>query len=310
MSDTSDLAPVVRSAIVERTPADAFRIFTQEIGAWWPLPSHSTFGAASGGVFFQGGRLVEIATDGSEATWGEVIEWDDPHRLVFTWHPGRDASVSSEVEVEFFPDGTGTRVVLEHRGWAAFGAEASKIRRNYIGPSAWGHVLDHLADGSERRHDSKDLAELRQSYDRFFEEAGTKGFDEPQAGGWSAEEVLAHVALNDLSMIAVCQAVVHQTPTRFDNAAGQNPVHLRRWIERHHNVDGLIEAGQRASLQLLAVLARLSAEQQQQPVHCHLTSDGHVMLDDERPWIAIAAEIQATFHLPDHTAQLRQLRSP
>lgn len=309
MTDANAHAPIVRAMHVQQTPADAFRIFTDEIGAWWPLHSHGMFGAESGGLIFDDERLVEVSTNGSESIWGEVIEWDEPNRLRFTWHPGQDATQSSEVEVEFIADGNGTRVVLEHRGWEAFGTEAAARRRDYIGPGAWGHVLDHFADCAEGRPDAADLTELRSSYEHFFDEAAQGGFYPPTNGQWTAEQVVAHVTLNDAAMLAVCQAMIHQEATRFENSAAQSPENLQRWIDRHGGLKGLVAAGLRTSEQFMASVARLSAGQQQQAIHCYLVSDGEAMLDDERPWSAIAVDVQAAFHLPSHTAQLAELRS-
>lgn len=39
-----------------------------------------------------------------------------------------------------------TRVVIEHRGWEAFGDAGFASRRSYVGPRAWGSVIDHFAD--------------------------------------------------------------------------------------------------------------------------------------------------------------------
>ena len=50
--------PVIRSAWVPCDAATAFEAFTEEIGAWWPLPTHGVFGHRSGGVSFDRGRLV------------------------------------------------------------------------------------------------------------------------------------------------------------------------------------------------------------------------------------------------------------
>ena len=52
-------------------------------GRYRPMACSAT---RRGGVAFEGGRLVERATDGTAATWGEVVVWDRPRRLVFTWH--------------------------------------------------------------------------------------------------------------------------------------------------------------------------------------------------------------------------------
>ena len=38
----SGFPPVVRAAWVNRPIDEAFHVFTSEIGAWWPLPSHGT----------------------------------------------------------------------------------------------------------------------------------------------------------------------------------------------------------------------------------------------------------------------------
>ena len=36
-----DLGPVVKTIDVRRSAADAFRIFTEEVDAWWPKDSHT-----------------------------------------------------------------------------------------------------------------------------------------------------------------------------------------------------------------------------------------------------------------------------
>ena len=54
-------------------PRRAFELFTDRIGAWWPLDTHSVFD--DGTVAFEGGVLVERRGDES-AVWGEVLEWD------------------------------------------------------------------------------------------------------------------------------------------------------------------------------------------------------------------------------------------
>lgn len=302
-------APIVRAAHVERTPEEAFRIFTDEIGAWWPLPTHGVFGAESGGVAFVDGRLVELSTDGSETTWGEITTWDPPHRLVFTWHPGRTDSTGSSVEVEFNADGDGTRVVLEHRGWETFGPEAGVRRRDYVGPNAWGYVLDHFADATEATIGFADLSDLAAAADRFFAEASTGGFGPPADGDWTAEQVIAHVTLNDAAMLAVSQGIIHDRDVVFDNVICQDRAVLDDWVRGHDDLDALVAAGRRVSCQLIATLARLSPGQRQHEVPCHLRHDGQTMLDDARPWGTIAIDIQTATHLPAHTRQLSELRT-
>ena len=192
--------PVLRATWVHRPVDEAFQVFTDEIAAWWPLPTHGLFGPKAGGVEFRDGKLIEQSTDGSIAIWVEVRVWDPPQRLVMSWHPGRTEAEASEVEVIFSPDGEGTRVFLEHRGWEAFGAQAKEHRRGYVGPGTWGAVLEHFADVAEPRMDAPDLSELEAAYQTFWATAEEGGFAAPTDDGWSAEQVLAHVALNDAAM--------------------------------------------------------------------------------------------------------------
>jgi uncharacterized protein YndB with AHSA1/START domain len=301
------VAPVVRAAWVERTPEDAFAVFTDEIGAWWPLPTHGLFGDASGGVSFRDGQLIEHSIDGRETTWGEVLSWEPPTRLVVSWHPGRSRDDASEVEVTFEADGTGTRVVLEHRGWERFGIEGAARRRSYQGPNAWGSVLDHFADGAEPVG-AFDPTALEAAYDDFFAEVEQGGFGPGAADEWNADEVVAHVGLNDAAMAAVCQSIVHQRTPRFDNEHCQTPAALTARISSCGDRSELVARGRQQAAQLIAALRRLSNEQLDTMVDCHLVDNGHVMLDDARPWATIA-EIQASRHLPAHTAQLSALRS-
>lgn len=308
ISSPNSSTPIVRASRVERTPDDAFRIFTAEMGAWWPLPTHGMFGAEAGGLAFVDGQLVEISTDGTESVWGEVLVWDPPQRLVFTWHPGESDSTASEVEVEFIADGSGTRVVLEHRGWEAFGEAAAARRRSYIGPGAWGHVLDHFADGAEPATGAADITELVAASARFFDEAFAGGFGQPPEGEWTAEQIIAHVTLNSSAMLAVCQGIVHGTDVSFENVVCQDQAVLDSWVKRHRDVGGLVIAGRRVSAQLNAGLGRLSPDQLRFEVPCHLRNNGETVLADSRRWGVIAIDIQAGMHLPAHTSQLAELR--
>ena len=142
-------APILRSAHVRRPIDEAFTLFTEQIGAWWPLSTHGVFGDRAGGLDFVDGELVERSCDGQSTTWGEVVAWDPPCRLAMTWHPGRAADDASMVEVSFTADVDGTRVEIRHDGWEAFGEEAAARRRSYVGPNAWGYVLDFYCDLDE-----------------------------------------------------------------------------------------------------------------------------------------------------------------
>jgi hypothetical protein len=99
----------------------AFELFTARMGEWWPLATHSISASAATGVRFEGrigGRVVELAEDGSEFVWAAVIAWDPPHRFALAWHPTPEPVAASVLDVAFEPAPAGTRLVLEHRAAA------------------------------------------------------------------------------------------------------------------------------------------------------------------------------------------------
>jgi uncharacterized protein YndB with AHSA1/START domain len=136
--------PVLRSVTVAVPAERAFEVFTRRIGDWWPLQRYGCFEDRTAGVFFEDDRLVERSTGGEEAVWGEVLVWEPPARLAFTWHPGHaEGDPHTEVEVHFRPQGGSTVVELEHTGWERLGAQAAEIRAQY--ESGWPGVLDLYA---------------------------------------------------------------------------------------------------------------------------------------------------------------------
>jgi uncharacterized protein YndB with AHSA1/START domain len=113
---------VIVSLRVKATPARAFRVFTEEIGAWWR--PHALFQLGPRGphqLRFEPGvaaRLVAEAAGGEAVEVGRVIEWAPGERLTFTWRPNTFAPDQvTTVEVRFESVGADTRVTVEHRGW-------------------------------------------------------------------------------------------------------------------------------------------------------------------------------------------------
>ncbi len=302
-------APILRSVTVSVDRHRAFSAFTDEIGAWWPTRSHGILGTACGLVAFEDGLLIERATDGQQFVWGEVLAWEPPHRLRFTWHPGRSADDASEIEVRFVDEGSATRVEIEHRGWERFGEEATARRRGYIGPGTWGAVLEHFADVTEPSTDAADLRGLATAYEAFYREAERGGFGPPPEGEWDARRTIAHVSLNDYAMIAVTQSLLYGAPIAFENTVCQDPAVLSAHIDRYGgDLLALVQHGRRCAAILLAAVGRLGPAQRATPVACRLHHDGALVLDAERPWEEIAIAVQSTRHLPAHTGQLADLR--
>lgn len=154
------LEPVRKSVTVQQTVDDAFRLFTNDIASWWPMKRYSVSQARTRDVVLEpmpGGRVYELRDDGKTFDWGKVLVWERPHRLVLSWHPGREPDVAQEVEIRFAAEGDRTRVELEHRNWTRLGAEAAAVRERYRG--GWAEVLGRCfveaCSGQQARNESR-----------------------------------------------------------------------------------------------------------------------------------------------------------
>ena len=128
------LAPVTKTITVRRTPAEAFAIFHERFGSWWPYTQFSLHQQETRSCAFDGhlgGELYEIGNDGERAVWGSVRAWDPPHGFTLAWHPGYPAEKATTVEVRFDAVPEGTCVTLTHRDWEKVGDGAPHARRNY-----------------------------------------------------------------------------------------------------------------------------------------------------------------------------------
>lgn len=140
-----NVPPVHKSLHVNCSPQEAFLRFTRDIHLWWPLSTHSVAGPKAVLVAIEpheGGRIFERDANGAEHTWGEVLRWDPPSALVFTWRPGRGPETEQEVSLSFAPAAGGTQVELLHSGWERLGSEAAEARDQYEG--GWAIVFGTL----------------------------------------------------------------------------------------------------------------------------------------------------------------------
>ena len=133
---------------VKRTPEDAFRLFVEEMGRWWP--SHTgkfTYNAEKADdVILEarvGGRFYERYKDGEEFDIGQVIAVERPQRIVFTWGAGARGEGTTEVEVRFAAEGDGTRVSLEHRDIEHLGELAHSF------DEGWDEVLGYYVRSAD-----------------------------------------------------------------------------------------------------------------------------------------------------------------
>lgn len=135
--------PVQKSIVVRCSVAHAFRVFTDRIDLWWP-PSHRK---DPDSVFFleagEGGRFGERLPAGDERILGEVLLWEPPERLVYSWWPGA-VDAPTRVEVRFSPEAGATRVDVTHAiGESGLGERWPERARIFT--RAWDQVLPAFA---------------------------------------------------------------------------------------------------------------------------------------------------------------------
>jgi hypothetical protein len=112
---------------VDVAPAEAFRIFVEEIDARWRRGRAYRVAATGEGTLHVepgvGGRLLETyaTADGTRTReFGRITVWEPPRRLRFDWSAVNLApDERAQVDIVFAPQGCATLVTLTHSGWSA-----------------------------------------------------------------------------------------------------------------------------------------------------------------------------------------------
>ena len=149
-----DVGPISRTVTVEGSVEDAFRVFTEGMGTWWPLETHSIavdqqLDQKADRLEMEprpGGRIEEVLEDGSRRHWADVVAWEPPHRVAYAWKPNDLPTPPTEVDVRFTAQGEATRVDVEHRGWDRMGELAEQVRPLYASEGGWPLVLGLFAN--------------------------------------------------------------------------------------------------------------------------------------------------------------------
>jgi uncharacterized protein YndB with AHSA1/START domain len=160
MTEQATTSAVRHSVTVPIDRERAFRLFTEEIGSWWPSEGYKISEGPITEVFEgrQGGRWYELAEDGSQCTVGTVLEWDPPARFLMTWQltPDwafeEDLERATKIEVVFEEEegGDATRVSLEHRGFEAYGDSGAKMRGEVGGEGGWPALMSFYTEEAGR----------------------------------------------------------------------------------------------------------------------------------------------------------------
>jgi hypothetical protein len=145
LDDEGGIPPLRKTVEVPGSREAAFRLFTEQLGQWWPSRTHSVGLEAVEAIVFEprvGGRVFERWANGEEHTWGTVTEWRPPDFFQMTWHPGRESRTAQDVAVYFHAVGDATRIELVQSGWERYGDGALEQRERY--DHGWSSVFAGL----------------------------------------------------------------------------------------------------------------------------------------------------------------------
>jgi uncharacterized protein YndB with AHSA1/START domain len=146
----------IRQQIVVEAPIErAFRVFTEEFGAFKPR-EHNLLPVPIAETVFEprvGGHIYDRGADGSECRWARVLAYEPPDRVVFSWDISPQWRIetnlekASEVEVRFFSEGPGrTRVELEHRNLERHGEGWESVRDGVAHDAGWPLYLQRYVE--------------------------------------------------------------------------------------------------------------------------------------------------------------------
>ncbi len=158
-----------------------------------------------------------------------------------------------------------------------------------------------------------DTTELEAAYRAVLDLAAAHG---PGAGpaaaaagdnqAWRAQDVLAHLVLNDWLLARAVRSVLDGAAQPYDNAEAIDPARLRELGEQAGGTTGLVGALEASSRELLELAGRLDQAQGDTQLPVMIVDGGEVFVDRPVP-VAELLGIQARAHLPMHQRQLGEL---
>ena len=123
--------------------AHAFAGWTDGLGTGWPA-DHTVTGGPDLRVVLEGkvgGRIYERTPSGLDHDWGEIIAWEPPRLLAYSWFLRADRADATDVTVRFVAAGPGaTRVDARGRADRVAGRGEEWRGRNQAG---WTTLFPH-----------------------------------------------------------------------------------------------------------------------------------------------------------------------
>ncbi|MER7415167.1 hypothetical protein ABT346_00005 [Micromonospora peucetia] len=151
-----------------------------------------------------------------------------------------------------------------------------------------------------------DSGTLRRAYEEVLAEVDAGGFGVPPDGQFSAEQIVAHLAANDMLMTEATEAVIAGSPFAYYDLESVHRPQVDALVAECGGLDGLAALLRATSQKLCALTERLGPAEQT-PVETHLREGFDLIVDEPLPWVR-TLDLHARVHLPKHLSQLRLLR--
>jgi uncharacterized protein YndB with AHSA1/START domain len=145
----------VHYVLTVQLPRDeAFALFTEQLGRWWPQ-EYTWSGDVLQTIGIEpsaGGLCYELGPYGFRCDWGRVLTWEPPGKLVLAWQisprrePEPNPARASTLEISFEAQAAAqTRVVLEHRDFVRHGEGAEAYHAALASPQGWPYIMQRFA---------------------------------------------------------------------------------------------------------------------------------------------------------------------
>jgi uncharacterized protein YndB with AHSA1/START domain len=155
MTEQATATSVETSIVVDAPIEEAFSVFTEGIGTWWP-PEYNLLEVDIAERIFEprvGGQVCDRGVDGSECHWARVLAYEPPNRVVISWDISpqwqieTDHAKTSEVEILFVSEAPDrTRVDVEHRHIDRHGDGWESLRDSVGSDGGWPGCVRRFAE--------------------------------------------------------------------------------------------------------------------------------------------------------------------
>lgn len=143
-----------KTLVLAGPPDQVLRFFTEFAAKWWPTAFRQTEGwDFEVRTIYTQGRFYERDAKGREVELGKILLWAAPHTLQFECYFLTTREHPTRLTLHFAPEGSGTRVTLEHRPIPS--SEQRWEQHAAVFDAAWEEGLAKLAQVARQEEEGR-----------------------------------------------------------------------------------------------------------------------------------------------------------